>query len=221
MIHQTKEGWWVISDDSHHTGWIEQSGLLAHDKATLPAIRKYIPISGVVVDGGAHVGTHTVFYLECVGEEGLVISFEPNPLPLSCLTRNCPDAVTYQLGLSDCYGAFSITHDLNYGGAFLGSRDGSIPVFTIPLDALDLQRLDFLKLDVEGCEVRALIGALETIKRCKPVMLIEVNVGALERQGFSKRNIHEQLWGLDYRFEYLFPSHNEDMPQTDIICFPK
>lgn len=221
MIRQTKEGWWIIDGDSHHTLWIEQSGTLAHDKSTLPAIQKYIPQGGVVVDGGAHVGSHTVAYLEWVGPEGIVISLEPNPPAYRCLVRNCPAAITYQLGLGSGYNAFHILHDQNYGGAHLVSDGAGHPVFAVGLDEFQLQRLDFLKLDVEGSEVRALIGAWETIKLCRPTLLIEVNVGALEKQGVTPKMLYEQLEMLNYRYEYLFPEHHANMPQTDIICFPK
>lgn len=222
MIHQTKEGVWVITGDSHHTPWITQSGKLAHDEATLPAIRKYIPIGGVVVDGGAHVGSHTVFYLNCVGQEGRVISFEPGPDAFRCLVRNCPNAVTYHLALGIDYRKSWIRHDQNYGGAFLDNNDdGTNPVFTVRLDELHLQRLDFLKLDVEGCEIAALNGAINTILGCRPTMLIEVNEGALQRQGESPFALYYRIETMGYRYEYLFPEHHMNMPQTDIICFPK
>lgn len=223
MIHQTKEGIWVITGDSHHTGWITQSGKLAHDEATLPAIRKYIPQGGVVVDGGAHVGTHTWFYLDCVGPEGKVISFEPNPPAYRCLVRNCPDAVTYQLALGMDRGVFQMAHDNNYGGAYLtefGAVRGSA-VFTVPLDDLGLQRLDFGKFDLEGSEIHALAGAKSTIERCRPVMLLESNVGALARQGFTPDDLYRAVEDLGYNYQFLFPEHHKQMPQTDIICFPK
>lgn len=222
MIKQTKEGWWVIDDDSHVGKWISDSGRLDHDRAVLPAIEKYLPKGGVVVDGGALYGDHTHFYLNCVGPKGMVIAFEPMPESYRCLANNCPAAITYQLGLDHSYGHFSIRHDQNYGGAFLEwDEDGSLPVFTVPLDTLNLKRLDFLKLDVEGFEINALAGAFETIRRCKPVMLIEVNVGALQRQALIPGELYRQIERLGYRYEYLFPEHHKDMPQTDVICLPK
>lgn len=44
------------------------------------------------------------------------------------------------------------------------------------LDSVPIERLDWLKIDVEGAEVRAVRGALKTIERCKPRLIIEVHV---------------------------------------------
>lgn len=221
-ISEVLPGVWAIDGDTHHRPWIISAGKLAHDEATLPAIRKYIPQGGVVVDGGAHVGSHTGFYLDCVGPEGIVISFEPNPPAYRCLVRNCPDAVTYQLALGSRYDLSQIAHDDNYGGAYLTEYSpvrGST-VVSVPLDEFGLEQVDFLKLDVEGSEVEALFGAYDTIKLCKPTMLIEVNDGALQRRGVKPIDLYAEIESLGYRYEYLFPSHHMNMPQTDVICFP-
>lgn len=223
MIRQTTEGVWIIDSDSHVSQWVIQNHRLDHDRATLPAIEKYIPKGGVVVDGGANIGSHAVFYLRCVGPEGTVIAFEPNHEAYHCLLNNCPGAVCHQLALGSRYGIFRIVHDKNYGGAYLvsGKEQSGYPVITVPLDEFGLKRLDFLKLDVEGFEVLALRGAESTIARCRPVMLIEVNEGALARQGFTQADLYQEIESLGYRHEFLFPSHHVNMPQTDVICFPK
>jgi hypothetical protein len=41
------------------------------------------------------------------------------------------------------------------------------------LDSLDLARVDFIKIDIEGMEMEALMGAKETLEKCKPVVLVE------------------------------------------------
>jgi FkbM family methyltransferase len=219
MIRQTKDGWWIIPDDSHVGKWISDSGRLDHDRATLPAIEKYIPNGGVAVDAGALYGDHTIFYLDCVGQEGTVISFEQYPPAFHCLQRNCPDAVSYQLALGSKYAVYRMVHDNNYGGAYLASGEGTA-VFTVPLDALELKRVDLCKLDVEGFEIEALNGASETIRRCLPTILVEVNVGALARQGVTPADLYAKIESLGYRYEFLFPSHHMNMPQTDVLCFP-
>lgn len=43
----------------------------------------------------------------------------------------------------------------------------------VSIDSLELPRVDYMKIDVEGCEPLVLLGAQETIKRCKPVILFE------------------------------------------------
>lgn len=221
MISEILPGVWGIDGDSHHRPWIISAGRLDHDQSTLPLLKQYIPKGGVVVDGGAHVGSHSTFYLDCVGPEGKVISFEPGIDAFNCLIRNCPNATTYQIALGRSYGVAWLLHDANYGGAHLASSgDRKSPVFVVPLDALGLDRLSFLKYDLEGYEIHALAGAKSTINRCRPVMLLESNVGALARQGFTTNDLYRAVEDLGYRYDFLFPNHHINMPQTDVICFP-
>lgn len=222
MIEVTTSGLWLISNDSHICKWVKEANRLDHDQSTLPKIIPLIPEGGTVVDAGAFVGDHTVAYLNRVGREGRVIAFEPMRETFHCLVNNCPNAETYQLALGREFGTSRIHHDQNYGGAFLeGTDDGSNQVFIVPLDALELQRLDLLKLDCEGFEVEALAGAARTIAKCRPIILTEVNDGALQRQGIIPDDLYGSIALLGYRYEYLFPEHHMNMPQTDIICFPK
>jgi hypothetical protein len=63
------------------------------------------------------------------------------------------------------------------GNEFIGQTinytDNTTAVSKIPLDDLNLPRVDFIKLDIEGMEMEALDGARKTIKRNHPILLIE------------------------------------------------
>ncbi len=60
---------------------------------------------------------------------------------------------------------------------------GDIPTATI--DSLSLPYCGLLKLDVEGAEMAALIGAVDTIRRCKPVVVVECSSKIAKRRGIS------------------------------------
>jgi hypothetical protein len=49
------------------------------------------------------------------------------------------------------------------------------------LDDFELAKIDFIKIDVEGFETDVLLGAAQTIERCKPVILIEVFENSREK----------------------------------------
>ena len=72
--------------------------------------------------------------------------------------------------------SFKSRHDL-YGSqrTTAAEGDGFNTVRLVALDTLDLQRVDFMKVDIEGMEEKALRGAAETIKRCRPVLYVENN----------------------------------------------
>lgn len=65
-VKQTKEGWWVLADDTHLSKWVEEHGRLDHDEA-IASIVEHIPQGGVVVDAGASLGDHTIAYARKVG----------------------------------------------------------------------------------------------------------------------------------------------------------
>ncbi len=162
----------TIEGDTHISKWAIEAGRLDHDQNTLPLLAPYIPKGGTVVDAGAFIGDHTVFYADRVGPAGQVLAFEPNFAAFECLHHNVQwmPVTCHHAGLSDATSTAAIATDINAGASHLTDGKGCA---LLALDSLNLQRLDFFKLDVEGFEVRALRGAKDTIHRCRPVMLIE------------------------------------------------
>jgi FkbM family methyltransferase len=136
---------------------------------------KYLNKDSVVLEGGASIGTHTINLSQLAKE---VHAFEPLGLVRSLLVNNlvingCTNVKDYSEGLSDAESetSFAYVNRGNVGGAVLADSGTGIKLTTI--DALNLERLDFIKLDVEGYERRAVLGGLETIKRCRPVIALE------------------------------------------------
>lgn len=210
----------VLESDTHISRWVEQSGRLCHDDCVVLFILPLIKPGFVVIDGGAFIGDHTTAYLEKVGPTGSVLAFEPNPDAYECLVRNCPKAQKYRYALSNVKGWCHLSIGENAGGSHLSDMTG-IDVQTIPLDYLNVPKVDFIKLDLEGYEVFALQGAKNTITTNKPVMVIEMNDGALRRHGHSPDTLKTELHSLGYEFRSLNPGLKMDEPQLDILCEPK
>lgn len=127
------------------------------------------------VDGGAHIGT----WSRHLADQFLnVIAFEPAADTYACLVENVKDrgnVTPIHKALGEVIGRAKIVDDPsrpgNTGARHLAAGDS---IAVVPLDDYGLQDLDFLKLDVEGFEREAINGAAETLKRCKPVVVIEV-----------------------------------------------
>jgi len=204
----------VIEGDTHISRWVEESGRLDHDEYALPVILEHIKEGDWVVDGGAFIGDHTRAYLDKVKNSGRVFAFEPNPKAFECLVYNCPDARCEQFGLSDLDGGAGMLESENSGASRL-VEGGS--VMLVRLDDYELPKLDFLKLDVEGYELKALRGAESTIDTHRPVMWIEINKGALNEQGVEPKDVIK--FALDYGYEVI-PYPDEGGPQYDILCVP-
>jgi FkbM family methyltransferase len=210
----------TIEGDTHVGPWAIESGRLDHDQNMLPLLREFIPRGGVVLDVGAYIGDHTVFYAEQVGTSGTVIAMEPNPEAFACLhhnTKSLSQVIKHHAGASDSGHTISIATQAN-GGASYGIRGGSIPCVTI--DSIGLERCDFIKLDCEGMEVRALHGACDTLISLRPVLLIEVNAGALERQGATSKHLFAFVRSLGYTCRNVYGGQPMEGPQFDILCEP-
>lgn len=124
-----------------------------------------------------------------------VISFEPDAISRECLELNVPANVDVRPeALGDAQRACDIER------ASLGSHrvvDGQrVPVTTV--DALGLNDVDLLQLDVEGYEWHALSGAFNTIHRCRPIIQVELR-GFTDRYGKSDADVDGLLAGLNYR----------------------
>ena len=136
---------------------------------------KHITQDSVVLEGGCHIGTHTVKLAQLAKT---VHCFEPLEPSRALLEENLAlngieNVLVSNAGLSDEVSSTSfawVTKE-NIGGAVLNTEGEDIPLITI--DSLNLDQLDFIKLDVEGYEKKAILGGLETIKKFTPVITLE------------------------------------------------
>jgi FkbM family methyltransferase len=221
-IHNLPDGTVValIDGDTHIGPWVIQSGRLDHDQNTLPHLTKYIPAGGTVIDVGAYIGDHTVFYARCVGDTGKVYAFEPNPRAYECLAHNCRDmrVVGINAAASDTAERIDMAQDINAGASHAIPGEA---IACITIDSLNLAACHFIKMDCEGMEPKAIKGAAKTISTHRPAMLIEVNHTALQRQGYTSDSIFDLLDAMGYAYTNLHEREGMTGEQFDILCKPK
>lgn len=225
MIKKTKEGWWIISEDTHVSKWVEQEGRLDHDQNTLPILYRYVRPGDVVLDIGANIGDHTIAYSDWVGSEGKVYAVECGSLACECLQKNLgsrSNVIIREIALWSEEGWLNFKlNDKNFGAShveFNESNSNDNPVRCYSIDSLTIPRLDFVKIDAEGAETHILKGARRTILRLHPTLCLEVNSGALQRLGSSESELLTLLKGFGYQWKTLHPSEgNKD--QYDIIAW--
>ena len=139
------------------------------------------------VDVGAHHGYYTLLLSKYVGPTGRVISFEPLPTNFAVLKKNVEandlkHVTVFPLAIFSRCGdlTISVPDDSNSGKAsameVVGTERVQVQSTTLDLALSDLNiQPDFVKIDVEGCEFDVLTGAQETIRLCRPKMLIELH----------------------------------------------
>lgn len=211
----------LLEFDTHICPWIIQEGRLDHDGNCLPLLNAHIHKGFTVIDIGSFVGDHTEYYVNRVGREGKVYAFEPNPKAFECLEFNMADhknVACLPFGVSDSKHTIGIAQSENVGASH--AIEGN-DIECITIDSLKLTECHFIKMDCEGMELRALNGAKGTIAKFRPVMLLEINRGALEKQGTSAEDVFAFLNLYNYSYRNIYDNQGLTDSQLDIICLPK
>ncbi|MFH1845023.1 MAG: FkbM family methyltransferase [bacterium] len=170
----------------------------------------------LVLDVGANIGTHTLFFARTVGKNGTVLAFEPQRIVFQTLCANV--ALNSLLNVHTFHAAVGAKNDsvvvppidyettMNFGGVSLGShREGEI-VPMLPLDDLDLPACRLLKIDVEGMELAVLQGAQRLIETAKPIVYLENNDP--ERSGILIAHLLELGYVLYWHFSPFYNADN-------------
>ena len=126
-----------------------------------------------------------------------VITFEPSTDNFYCLCNNAKqdNIYKYQSAIGNSTEPVRIEKVQNIGGyKVLG--EGSIPQLTI--DSFDLKDVDLIQLDVEGHEGYVIQGALETIKRCKPWIMLETKSKNASHSIWSKAELDKLMLSIGY-----------------------
>lgn len=146
---------------------------------------KYVePLAGdTVFDIGAYKGDTAIFFADCVGKKGRVYSFEPVKANYNGLVKNIKQnrlddvVVAINKGCSAKPGllkAVSATSGAPW--AFLANNEGTENTEVTTIDEFvksnRINKVDFIKMDVEGFEEDVLLGAIKTIKRFRPKLAV-------------------------------------------------
>ena len=138
-----------------------------------------------VLDIGANIGVFSLVFGKLVGPAGTVMAFEPQRIPYYTLCGNMvinelTNVLCMQFAVSNTSGTIHVPEldpraPNNFGGLSLCEPTESFghSVKKVRIDDFNLPRCDFIKIDVEGMEVEVLLGATETIDRCRPVIYAE------------------------------------------------
>ncbi len=184
-----------VTDDQ---GWIQRHWLAYrwYEQEMLEYIA-HTYAGGTFVDVGASVGNHTVYFAKHCSVDK-VYAFEPVAESFDLIYRNVilndisPKVAMYRIAIGDrpCHGEMILPDGGNEGmWRFRKNLTGKINMQ--PLDKFELQDVTLIKIDAEGYGLAVLHGAVETIKRSRPAIFIEV--------GKSFDPIKEWLHELDYK----------------------
>lgn len=187
-----------------------------HHGALRVLFAPHIPPDAVVVDIGAHAGQFSKLFA-AMAPKGRVWAFEPSDYARSVMApalrwNGVGNVALIPLGLGDRPGETTLHtpikrgRSLGFGIAHLGADGGPVFDQTVRLTTLDafvaeraFTRLDFIKADVEGWEMRALMGGETVLRRFSPALYLEVDEACLARAGDTPGALFAWLSALGYR----------------------
>jgi FkbM family methyltransferase len=188
-------------------------------------IEPHLSPSAVFVDVGAHIGIYTQKAAKAIGERGLVVAVEPNPVTADQLRRGiaasgwknivvvqaaCGDQRT-RMKLFQAAPSNTGMASLSKQNAMASGTDGThyFEVDVVPLDEIFARtkapRLDVIKIDTEGAETMVLRGASAIIARYRPGIMVET----IDRQLRALNSSKPELEGLLASYGYTKLRANE------------
>jgi FkbM family methyltransferase len=169
-------------------------------------VQQTISPSANCIDIGAHLGS-MLSEMVRLAPKGQHMAFEPTPYKAQWLRQKFPEVQVLEVALTDRVGEakFYLNTDLS---GFSGlhqhmAENHTIEELTVQCDCLDHlvpsdQRIDFIKLDVEGDELGVLRGAKTLLQRDQPTILFECTRSGLSSSGYTAAEVFEFLTQLDY-----------------------
>ncbi len=180
--------------------------------------------NNIVLDIGAHIGLFSIVAAQIVGSGGKVYAFEPTPKTNALLNKTVNinkqqqviEIRTEAMGAQPGKTVFFISDREGDNGNSLVSykEDRKINGIDITVQSIDnfvkekkLQKINFIKIDVEGAEFDVLHGAVETFNKFKPACILSIHPDAIAVKGDKLADIYDFIKKINY---YFFSKENTE-----------
>lgn len=217
----------VVKDDTSISYWIKKN--MIWEENILKILCEHLKKRpGTFIDAGAFIGPHSIGVSKIIPGTKIV-AFEPSKLAFSCLEENAtrcytPNSEIYNIALGNESGKGFMVYngDGNPGGSGLKKEvhDNNTQMNEVnirTLDSFNIDNVSVIKIDTEGQEDNVILGAANTIKKYKPVLVVEIQGGCTYSTATpeQKRAIEKTtalIQSLGYKVE-LIHAH-------DYLCTP-
>ena len=211
-----------------------------YEAATFDFLQRNCPVGGTFLDCGAHIGLFSVVGAQIVGKTGKVFSFEPTPKTRETLSE--------VVRLNDCQNIVEVRNEaiakesgsavfFDTGGDVSNANSlvqtvGHADRLTVPTVSIDdftarcQMQINLVKIDVEGAELDALRGGLQTFQNQRPPLSLGLHPNAIAETGASLEEIWNFLSQLDYQINCKGQAMKKDRftAQNDLFdvqCYPQ
>jgi len=176
-----------------------------------------------VIDCGANFGYNSVLMGKKIGNEGKLYSFEPQniiyqQLNGNLILNNIFNSLTYKNVLGNKLNEVVELQYVDLSSSWVNIGDTSVgsggeKVKSITLDSINIDKVDFIKIDVQGYEYFVLDGASELISKNKPDIFIEIENHLIDKFQITEQMIYDKLKYFGYNIYKI----QNDYP-CDHIC---
>jgi FkbM family methyltransferase len=206
-----------------------------HHRWEIEYLEKSLRPNHVFVDAGANLGEFTIAAAGRV-TQGRVISFEPHEVIRGCLERSVAmnkfsnvTILPYGLGAKDSEGSLFEIEEYWHGRLMneglstqfvrADCRPTARPILIRSLDelmgTLQLERIDWMKVDVEGAEWAVLKGAAGSLQKFRPRLFLEIDHQNFKAAGYMAKDLLAWLARVGYR-AYRFTRSGKLFPLRQV-----
>lgn len=188
----------------------------------------YLQEGMTVLDIGANLGVYALYFARCVGQMGRVFAFEPVPTTFARLKEhialnNAANIFPVPFALSDREGSMKMWVDeIQHAGSSFYVRSAESELLEVPVTTVDLfvqregiKRVDAIKIDVEGAELAVIRGADRTLRRDKPLLMVEINEATLTAAGTTPEELFATI--VDYGYDAFVIRHGKAVPTASVV----
>jgi FkbM family methyltransferase len=164
------------------------------ENTTMQLFNSLIHVGDNIVEAGGHIGYISLFFSKLVGNQGRVIVFEPGVNNLPYIRRNIKEAnniILFEKAIGDFIGEVDFFEDdltgqnnsivenfkgfeENAAASYVGSQVKRTRVHMVTLDSEIKSSVDFIKIDIEAGECKALLGSKKMLEEQKPILMVEI-----------------------------------------------
>lgn len=210
------------------------------EEAATKIVQEELKPGMVVLDIGANLGYYALLESRLVGEKGKVYAIEPVPDNIKLLKKSIEEngytnIETFQLAMGNSEGEqeLQLTSGTNWGTMMDMSnatefyrnrlKKYATDKITVPTTTVDkfveehgIERLDFIRMDVEGFEIEVIEGMLKTLKSMPSMkLLVEFHYSHFNDPHNVFEPVYKKLFGCGFNPKYVIPSIRDDvLPET-------
>lgn len=188
-----RNGWVVPDVDTQCLPWV------LNEVPKFEVVKKHLKSNETMIQAGGNIGVFPVLLADSFSE---ILTFEPDDANFEALkanTAHLPNVFAYNVALGEKNGSAReiVVDRTNIGAHRVEFGSGDIQV--VAGDDLDvISKVSLIWLDIEGAELIALRGLVETIKRDKPVIVLEMAGHSKRFYGIDEGETHSWLKSLGY-----------------------